>query len=151
MSIGGFGPSDFDEYWTEETVPQENERLKRELTDLTLAYTESLFSLKWLVEHCKKNGLNPFPEGPVGLQEALKLIREMKPEELKKRNEEATRRIVPRVKNPESLKMKDAMEAQETMIKEFKEDPLLMLLSDVPPQGTRIISREEYLKATQQT
>ena len=149
MGIGMMGLSDLEleELPPPETTEEENKRLKSEMQELLKAYADSVYAVKFLVAHCQKNNIDPFPEGPLSLQESLKIIRELKPEELRKRNEEVTKRIVPRAKNPDSLKMKDAMEAQTKMVEEFKENPLIALLSEKSENGKRIVTFQEFSDA----
>lgn len=144
MNLGG--PSDFDEFSPEETLEQQVYRLQNELNQLAIEYGVAVQAIKYLLDHCKKNGVDPFPEGPMPLQESLKLIREMKPEELKKRNEEVTKRISPRAKNPDSLKMNDAMVEQEKFVDGFEENPLISLICKAL-SGNGVISIEEYRQA----
>jgi hypothetical protein len=144
-----FGPVDFDEFVPNDTPEQENYKLKNDMHELMLAYAQAVGAIKFLIAHCQKSGVDPFPEGPLSLQEAVMLIRAMKPSELKKRNEEATARIVPRVKSPDAIKMKDAYLAQQKMVEEFKENPLIALLSSNNGGygSKKTISVEEYANA----
>lgn len=144
-----FGPIDFDECIPDETAEQQCYKLKSDMHELMCSYIEAIAAIKFLIGHCQASGVDPFPEGQISLQEAVRLIRAMKPEELKKRNEEATKRLVPRAKSPDAIKMSEAMVAQAKMVEEFKENPLIALLcsNDRDYGSKKIISVEEYADA----
>lgn len=146
MNLGG--PSDFDEFFPNETPEQELYRLKNDMHDLTIAYMDSVKAIQFLIAHCQKNNIDPFPEGPLSLQTAIALIRSLEPEELKKRNEIATRRIKPRAKSADAINMKEAFDDQKKMIEEFKENPLVALLCGKQEIGaTKTITLQEYCDA----
>lgn len=138
---------DFDEFIPDETLEQENFRLKNELHELFMEYAASASAIRFLIDHCRKNNIDPFPEGPLNLQEALSIIKSLSPEELKKRNEDVTKRIIPRAKNPDSFDMNDAAEVQVKLVEEFKENPIATLLSRKSDNGKSIITLQEYWDA----